>query len=240
MAGPRVAILYEDKTAGGLHRLVSAMVQHQRRRSGREPFAYFKDLPMKGNSKLVAECSSFQRMRFFAPHRADHVFAVIDGYEVENAIDSAPRPRQPAASGENAAFDAYCKELDTAVCRRLRELAMAPFTPQQTRLDEEQRFHPFVLFWERESIFLAGRETLHRARGIHFPEHYATPEAVHRTRHPTKMIENAWKECKSGKYSKAIDGPNLFGALAADHAGWPQLLAAVPCLKHLVDTLANL
>src|SRR5262245_33421629 len=111
MAGPRIAILYEDKTAGGLHKLVSAMVQQERRRSGREPFAYFKDLPMKGNSKLVAECRNFERIRFVGPHHADYVFAVIDGYEVENVISGAPRPRHPKASGEDAAFDSYCKEL---------------------------------------------------------------------------------------------------------------------------------
>jgi hypothetical protein len=56
MAGPRVVVLYEDKTAGGLHHLVRSMVEVYRNEAGREPFAYFGSSPMKGNSKLIEEC----------------------------------------------------------------------------------------------------------------------------------------------------------------------------------------
>jgi hypothetical protein len=64
MAGPRVVVLYEDKTAGGLHDLVRSIVTAHRNEDGREPFSYFGSLPMKGNSKLIAECSSYERLRF--------------------------------------------------------------------------------------------------------------------------------------------------------------------------------
>ncbi len=71
MPGPRVVILYEDKTAEGLHRLIATMVTVRRNEQDREPFAYFRSLPMKSNGKLIEECRSFERMRFFGPHRAD-------------------------------------------------------------------------------------------------------------------------------------------------------------------------
>jgi hypothetical protein len=223
---PRVVVLYEDKTAGGLHKLVSRMVQETRA----EPLWYFRSLPMKGNGKLVKACGDFERMRFFEPHRADHVFAVIDAYEVEKVVPKAPKPRPPKP-GDDPTFEAYARELEREVCAHLREVAKAP---------NDSSFHPIVLFWERESVFLAGREVLARTHSLELPAAVSTSSGVLRTRHPTKVIEEAWEKAYGQPYSKAVNGPPLFDTLAEHRTIWPTLLAAVPCLKELVESLAAL
>ena len=125
MPGPRVVVLYEDKTGGGLHRLISVIVTTRRAEAGREPFAYFRDLAMKSNSKLIVECSSYERMRFFGPHHADHVMAVIDAYEVENVVPDAPKPLEPVHRSDIETFAEYCAKLDSAVTEHMRKLAFS-------------------------------------------------------------------------------------------------------------------
>ncbi len=226
MTPPRVVILYEDKTFGGLHKLVSRMV----RRARVEPLWYLQALPMKGNSKLVKACADFARIRFHGPHRADHVFAVIDAYEVEKVVPKAPKPRPPKA-GDDPAFEEYTRELDREVCAHLRAVAGAPGDPS---------FHPLVLFWERESVFLAGRDALAKTHRLDLPATLSTPGGVLRTRHPTKEIEQAWQKAHGQPYSKSLSGPQLFDALAEHDEVWPALRGAVPCLNELVQTLTEL
>lgn len=230
MTPPRVVVLYEDKTAGGLHKLVGRMVQSRRADRQAEPLRYLQALPMKGNGKLVKECGSFELMRFRKPHRADHVFAVIDAYEVEKVVPGAPAPRPPKP-GDDPGFEAYTRELDRTVCAHLRAVANALSDPS---------FHPIVLFWERESVFLAGREVLARTHHLEVPAEVSTPGGVLRTRHPTKEVEKAWQKAREQPYSKSVNGPQLFDALAEHREAWPALLAAVPCLRELVESLVDL
>jgi hypothetical protein len=239
VAGPRVVSLYEDKTGGGLHRLVSTMVMTKRAEAGREPLAYFRDLAMKSNTKLIAECSNFERMRFFGPHHADHVMAVIDAYEVEKVVRAAPGPLGPPLRDDPNAFAAYCQTLDETVRDHMRKLAFASMTPV-IRHREEERFHPFVLFWERESVFLAGSEILRETRKLEFPEEKTTPNGIQTTRCPTSLVEAAWLAKSGLKYSKQINGPQLFGDLARDYSRWPVLLERLPCLEVIIRTLVAL
>ncbi len=97
-----------------------------RNEAGREPFSYFGALPMKGNSKLIAECSSYERLRFFGPHRADYVMAVIDAYEVEKVVPEAPAPplRDTNRTDSVEAFRQYCDKLATAVRESMRSRAL--------------------------------------------------------------------------------------------------------------------
>ncbi len=209
MPGPRVVVLYEDKTAGGLHHLVRTIVQVHRSEVGREPLAYFGSLPMKGNSKLVAECSNYERMRFFGPHRADYVMVVIDAYEVEKAVRNAPAP-PPSNPNRPDAFESfrqYTHQLEAAVRDQLRNLALATMTPER-RQEEESHFFPQVLFWERESIFLAASEILKETRGLEFPDEAVSEEGILRTRCPTGVLKDTWlrRPGRPQPYSKQVEG----------------------------------
>lgn len=241
MPGPRVVILYEDKTAGGLHHLIKRMVAVRRGEQNRDPFASFHSLPMKANAKLIAECRAYERMRFFGPHRADHVFAVIDGYEVENVVPTAPRPPSPAQRGDLTLFDQYCLDLTAAVRSHVSDLAFAKMTPER-REQETLRFHPHVLFWERESVLLAGGEILRLTPGLNLPEDKLSATGILLTRHPTPLIESAWAHRfpHDPHYSKADDGPQLFSNLVDHQDQWPTLLDRIPCLREIVDELTAL
>lgn len=239
MPGPRVVILYEDKTAGGLHELVSKIVKTRRAEQGREPLAYLHGSAQKSNSKLIVECSSFERMRFFGPHRADHVLAVIDAYEVENVVPAVPKPLGPPHRDDPAAFDRYCQDLDGEVREHMRRLAFAKMT-EEVKTREVARFHPCVLFWERESVFLAGSEILHRSRGLDLPGAKTTPIGIRQTRCPTAVVEQAWAAKPGRVYKKQINGPELFRDLAKASEDWPTLLDRLPSLREVVDTLVAL
>lgn len=236
MPGPRVVILYEDKTGGGLHRLISVIVTTRRAEAGREPMAYFSPLAMKSNSKLIAECSSYERIRFIGPHNADHVIAVIDAYEVENVVPTAPKPLGPPHRDDQDTFSAYCLALDAAVRKHMRNLAFGSMTAE-ARSREEGRFHPLVLFWERESVFLAGAETLNETRSLGLSEDRTSLLGIQQTRCPTGVIKAAWLARSGQAYSKQINGPQLFGDLASDYARWPLILDRLPCLKEIVETI---
>lgn len=62
----------------------------------------------------------------------------------------------------------------------------------ERRQEEEPHFFPRVLFWERESIFLAASEILKETRGLEFPVEAVTDEGVLRTRCPTGVLKDAW------------------------------------------------
>jgi hypothetical protein len=242
MAGARVVVLYEDKTAGGLHHLVRSIVRVHRNQAGREPFAYFGSLPMKGNSKLVAECSNYERLRFFGPHRSDYVMAVIDAYEVEKVVDGAPTPpsADPKRPDSIEAFRHYCVDLEKAVHNHLRKVAFARMTPER-RQEEESRFFPRVLFWERESIFLAASEVLRETRGLEFPANMVTEVGILLARCPTGVLKDAWTKrpgCRQ-PYSKQVDGPRLFGDLVNRYDQWPEFLRRLPSLRSIIDTLVG-
>jgi hypothetical protein len=243
MPGPRVVVLYEDKTAGGLHHLVRTIVQVYRSEAGREPFAYFGSLPMKGNSKLVAECSSYDRMRFFGPHRADYLMAVIDAYEVEKVVPNAPAPppSDPKRPDGLESFRQYTHQLEAAVCDHLRNLAFARMTLER-RQEEESHFFPRVLFWDRESIFLAASEILKETRGLEFPAEAVTHEGILRTRCPTGVLKDAWlrRPGRPQPYAKQIDGPRLFGDLVQRYAEWPGVLDRLPSFRGIIETLVTI
>ena len=239
MPGSRVVILYEDKTGGGLHSLVRVIVTTRRAEVGREPLAYLYPLAMKSNTKLIAECSSYERMRFVGPHHADHVVAVIDAYEVENVVRSAPKPIGPPDRDDPAAFAAYCSELDFKVREHMRGLAFASMTAE-VRGREEARFHPIVLFWERESVFLAGGEILNETRGLALPPDRTSLEGIQQTRCPTTVVKEAWVARTGLAYSKQINGPQLFGDLARNYPRWSTVLDKLPSLREIVDTLVSL
>lgn len=241
MPGPRVVLLYEDKTGGGLHSLVSAMMNARRSAEGREPLAYFKALAMKGNTKLVAECSQYQNMRFRGPHKADHVVVVIDAYRVEDAVRLSRSMNWAITSGNLDQHREQCRELDEEVCRLLRARAFEGLTAESKEA-EESRFHPIVLFWERESIFLAGGEALERAEGLRFAPDSMTNDGVLTIRCPTATVDKAWREKKvaGNPYKKQIDGPRLFDHLRKARDGWDTLTERIPTLLEIVDILASL
>jgi hypothetical protein len=234
--GPRVVVLYEDKTSGGLHHLVRTMVTMNRSIAGRDPFEPFEAMAMKGNGNLIKGCSKFDRLRF-GGIRADHVVAVIDAYEVENVVPGVPHP--PVQRDDLDSFDSYCQELDRAVRGRMRDLAFGRMNTER-RQEEGPRFHPLVLFWERESIFLAGADTLRETRKLELPEDRTTASGILHTRCPTYVIESAFQAATGKPYKKQVNGPQLFGDLASDFARWPTVLDRVPSLKEIVDTLVAL
>jgi hypothetical protein len=239
MAGPRVVVLYEDKTGGGLHKLVEAMVKARRSDEGREPLAYFKPLAMKGNTKLVAECSQYQKMRFRAPHRADQVVAVIDAYRVEDAVKLSRKVNWTITSGDMDRHREQCRELDEEVRRFLVARALEGLTAERKE-EEESCFHPIVLFWERESIFLAGGEILERTEGLRFPPEAVTGDGVMTTRCPTTIVDGAWKATfgVGNPYKKQIDGPKLFEHLRKARDCWETLRERVPSLREIIEVIA--
>jgi hypothetical protein len=243
MPGSRVVVLYEDKTAGGLHHLVRTIVEVYRNEAGREPFTYFHALPMKGNSKLVAECSNYERLRFVGPHHADFVMAVIDAYEVEKVVPGIPPPprRDPNRIDWVEPFQQYCEELETTVRAHLQARAFAPMTPER-RAAEESRFFPRVLFWERESIFLAASEILRETRGLELAEDATTNVGLLSTRCPTGVLKESWLRrhgCRQ-PYAKQIDGPRLFGDLVGRYTEWPRILERLPSFHDIINTLVGI
>ena len=238
MSAPRIVLLYEDKTAGGIHRLLETIVTARRNEERLPPFLYFKSMPMKGNSLLLKSCEDFERIRYFGPHRADHVFALIDAYEVEKVVPSAPPPMS-APKGSSEVFAQYAQALEARVREHMCSLALGKMTAEK-RAQEELRFHPCVIFWELESLFLAGAETLERSMGLVFPEEKRTAEGIFQTRHPTKIMEEVWRAAKQQSYSKANTGFALFDALRKEPEAWPGLLERLPSFARLIDELMAL
>jgi hypothetical protein len=238
MTAPRVVILYEDKTAGGLHDLISAMVHQRRAAENRPRLDHFEPIPKKGNANLLKGCKDYSRIRFHGPHHADHVMAVIDAYQVEDAVTGIP-VLKPATLSDWESLQEHCDLLEQRVCAYMKELAFASMD-EKSRTLESERFHPRVLFWECESIFLAGSETLRETRGLRLPEDKVDSRGILRTRSPTAIIKEAWKSHSSFGYSKANSGPLLFADLRRDKPRWPTLLERIPCLSKIIDTLVNL
>jgi hypothetical protein len=198
---------------------------------------------MKGNSKLLEQCANYERLRCFGPHRADYVMAVIDAYEVEKVVSEAPSPppRDRNRFDSIRSFRRYCRELENAVHDHLRNLAFARMTAER-RKEEESRFFPRVLFWERESIFLAGSEVLRESRGLEFPGDTVTDLGLWLTRCPTGVLKEAWVRrpgCRQ-PHAKQVDGPRLFGDLVSRYAQWPEILRRLPSLRDIIDTLVRL
>jgi hypothetical protein len=238
MSAPRIVLLYEDKTAGGIHRLLEAIVTARRNAEGLHPFPYFKALPMKGNSLLLKSCEDFERIRFFGPHRADHVFALIDAYEVEKVVPNTPPP-MTAPNEPSDVFVQYTQALEARVREHMCSLALGKMTDEK-RAQEAERFHPCVIFWELESLFLAGAETLQRKMNLVFPEDRKTTEGIFYTRHPTKIVEEAWRAATQQNYSKANTGFSLFDALLNNSEAWPTMLERLPSFARVIDTLLDL
>jgi hypothetical protein len=238
MSAPRIVLLYEDKTVGGIHRLLEAIVTARRNAEGLHPFPYFKALPMKGNSLLVKSCEDFEKFRFYQPYKADHIFALIDAYEVEKVVPNAPPP-MTALNSPSEGFVQYTRELEARVREHMCSLAFGKMTDEK-RTQEEARFHPSVIFWELESIFLAGAETLQREMGLVFPEERRTTEGILYTRHPTKIVEEAWRAANQQSYSKANTGFRLFDALLHDSEAWPAMLERLPSFARVIDELLEL
>jgi len=108
------------------------------------------------------------------------------------------------------------------------------------RTQEEGRFHPLVLFWERESVFLAGGEILRDTRGLVLPETRTTLAGIQQARCPTGIVKAVWAARSGQSYSKQINGPELFRDLAKASEDWPTLLDRLPSLREVVDTLVAL
>jgi hypothetical protein len=164
------------------------------------------------------------------------VFVVIDAFEVEGIVPGALAP--PVAGADPETFEQYCVALESAVKAHLRELALSRLAPER-RSAEEARFHPHVLFWERESVILAGADTLAGEYGLVLPEDKVTPEGLRRTRNPSRVMADVYR-ARGGKYHKAIDGPRLLGAIARDYVRWPRLLNRLPGLDAIIRDLVEL
>jgi hypothetical protein len=107
---------------------------------------------------------------------------------------------------------------------------------------EESHFFPRVLFWERESIFLAGSAILRETRGLEFPTDAVTEVGIMLTRCPTGVLKNSWLTrpgCRQ-PYAKQIDGPRLFGDLVSRYTEWPQILGRLPSFHDIINTLVGI
>jgi hypothetical protein len=234
-SGPRVVVLYEDKTGGGLHNLVRLMVELRRADEGRAPISHFKPLAMKGNTQLISECSNYQRIRRYHPHKACHVVAVIDAYNVENAAGLA----SPAwERGDPASYREQCVKFDRAIRAVLYNRAFGGMSETE-QSEERNHFHPIVLFWERESIFLAGGEILKKSKNLDFQAELLTASGVMDTHCPTRIVEEAWRVRFKAAYKKQVDGPRLFGDISNNIDRWPTVLERMPSLREIVDTISN-
>lgn len=237
MPGPRVVVFYEDATVGGLHGLVRDIATERRRTKRRPAFPYFQAYSRKNNAKLVRDCDTFAKVRFAAPHRADHVFAVIDAYRVEGVVPGVPSAPRPGVPEDE--FQQYCDALRSAVTGHLMARAMSDVGSNRQK-EEATRFHPHVLFWERETVVLAGAETLARSHALTFPDEMVSRAALVRRRNPASAVEQTFREQRDETYQKAIDGPDLLGRIAEDRDRWDEVLDRVPSLGAIVEDLVAL
>ncbi len=229
-------MFYEDATAGGLHELVSAVTAARRRELSKPPLAYLRAYPRKGNAKLVRDCATFAEVRFRQPHRADHVFAVIDAYRVEDVVPGVPPPPRPGAN--EAAFARYCATLRAAVTTQSPWTRDGRARPAATRGRGGPVPSACAVLGARDRH--AGRRgdappntwaRVPRRRGLR--AHARPPTKPHVG--PPAGVPRPWRELH-----KAIDGPDLLARIAADVQRWGAVLDRVPSLRAIVDDLVDL
>jgi hypothetical protein len=234
----RVVILYEDRLADDLHRLIVAMAHQRRVELGRgEPWPRFDARPMKGNSKLIKACGDFQTLRYTASQgKYDHVFAMIDAYKIEKVVNKVPRPPPLTANSEH--HQSYRDQLNDNVIAHMKQQAFAGLSNPKELERESTTFHPHVLFWEAESILLAGTEFLREKASLEISGISSYDELV-LVRHPYNVLADTWLAAKGKTYRKT-DGAILFKALVDHPHHWPAILDRLPSLALMIEELATL
>lgn len=234
----RVVILYEDRLADDLHRLIVAMARQRRAELGRrEPWPRFDARPMKGNSKLIKACGDFQILRHRLPRgKYDHVFVMVDAYEIEKIVSSAPHPPPMTANSEH--HQRYRDQLNNDVIAHIKQQAFASSWNQEELARESATFHPHLLFWEAESILLAGTEFLREKASLEISGISSHDELV-LVRHPYNVLADTWLAAKGKTYRKT-DGAILFKDLVDHPHHWPAILDRLPSLALMIEELATL
>lgn len=222
----RVKMLCEDRTGKGLFRVIEKATQAARSTVGKEPLRFTPGGTIESNTRLLAQCAKYAWYRFQTNPPCDHVVYVIDAlrlWEVPAIGIQAPLP--------NEDMGAY---LDTLAARAHAEMTrIARGTdPEDSWLRISDGFHAHVLLWERESLMLPVSDAL----GLGPP-----PSDPQSERYAARWVDTRHREHRRGRaYEKSVQGPTLLEHIANDHALRDRVLAHVPSLAAIVDSLVAL
>lgn len=224
----RVKILCEDRTGSGLFQVIAKATNATRLADGKAPLVFprSRDLgTIAGNTKLLEQCAKYAYYRFRSDPPWDHVVYVIDAYHLWKVpAVGIPAPLQ------NEDMDIYLPRLE-ARARAAMERRARDSQSDDAWLRIADRFHPHVLVWERESLMLPVSDAL----GLGPP-----PPDPRAERHAAGWIEERYRARHRQKYEKSVQGPTLLEKIANDQALRERVLASVPSLAAIVDSLVLL
>jgi hypothetical protein len=225
----RVKLLCEDRTGSGLFQVIQMATKAARLAEGKVPleFPRSRDLgTIAGNTKLLEQCAKYTYYRFQTRPRWDHVVYVIDAYRLWDV--SAVGIQAPL---QNEDMGTYLPKL---MAKARAEMERRARDPQQDDawLRIADNFHAHVLVWERESLMLPVSAEL----GLGPP-----PEDLQAVRHAARWVEDRHREHHRGRpYVKSVQGPTMLAQIANSSALRERVLAEVPSLKAIVDSLVDL
>lgn len=220
----RVKLVTEDKTGGGLVKVVTAMVKHLRNQQGRVPL-HLSDGTVNGNAELLKQCAKYENFRFNYRPPLDHVFYVIDA---RNAWDLP----QLKVQAPQAPFTQSLPSFISAVREEMEALARGSRSEVQWQ-KIRAGFHAHVLVWERESLLLPVVDRLGLGEAV---------ADVYERRRAFEVISEMFRRGnrERKKYDKAVDGPLYLQRIAEDEQMRNIVLASNPSLQAIVDDLASL
>lgn len=221
----RVKMLCEDRTGKGLFRVIEKATQAARSAVGKTPLRFTPGGTIESNTRLLAQCAKYAWYRFQTNPRCDHVVYVIDAYRLwDIPAIGIQAPLQNEDMGHY---------LDTLAARAHDEMTrIARGTdPEDSWVRIADGFHAHVLVWERESLMLPVSDAL----GLGPPP--PDPQLVRRA---ADWVEDRHRAHCGRKYVKSLQGPTLLEKIANDHALRDRVLAHVPSLAAIVDSLVAL
>jgi len=222
---PKVHILSEDRTGGGLQKVIAAAVKAKRTKLGKPPLD-FPGTPghVAGNTKLLQQCTKYDRFLYHYKPQFNHVVFVMDA---RNAWDVSSLKLSPPPVG-GPLVEGYLDKLTLAIRDEMTRLARGERTPEQWK-DIQAGFHPHVLVWERESLILAAAN--HIGLGDAIKDVYAIKRAYER-------VVELYQARHRRKYDKATDGQPCLQQVIDNPVALAQVVESNPSLQAIVDDLA--
>jgi hypothetical protein len=222
----RVKVLCEDRTGGGLFRVIEKATQATRSALSRAPLRFTPGGTIESNTRLLAQCAKYAWYRFQADPPCDHVLYVIDAlrlWDVRAIGIQAPLPNQD--------MGAYLDDLAARAHTEMTRIARGTDS-EDSWLRISDGFHAHILVWERESLMLPVSEAL----GLGPP-----PPDPKTERHAARWVEDRHRAHRRGQaYVKSVQGPKLLEQIANSQSLRDRVLAQVPSLKAIVDLLVDL
>jgi hypothetical protein len=222
----RVKMLCEDRTGGGLFQVIEKSTQAARNAVGKAPLRFTPGGTIESNTRLLAQCAKYAWYRFQTDPPCDHVVYVIDAlrlWDVPAIGIQAPLP--------NERIGPYLDKLAVKARTEMTRIARGT-DPEDSWLRISDGFHAHILVWERESLMLPVSEAL----GLG-----PLPPDPQSERYAARWVEDRHRAHRRGQaYVKSVQGPKFLERIANNQSLRDRVLAQVPSLRTIVDSLVAL